>query len=384
MRILLLLCFVSVFIACNDDDVSPQGIPVPETYSFERGGESSVDYSGQNDRLNQVEEIKSKLLAEGDKGNIVTEQALLDAYENAGGNGGGVFSFSSTKQLRDKTFQPDLDEQLFENIFAELAAASIEAQNGTSASNGQAGLIVREGSGKTILVDAHGREFTQLVEKGLMGAVFYHQIYNVYLTEQRIGDDVENDIVREGQTYTDMEHHWDEAFGYFNPPLDFRSAWPEERNGETRFWSRYSNTVDDVMDGQLGTNSAIMNAFLEGRTAIVNKDYAKRDESVQILYDKLDLLAAGVAVHYINSTLGHLNAGNTGESFHALTEAWAFVNALRYNPSRRMTISDIETIMESDFGVDGNFWNVTALGLNKAKNTIVAAYPELEAVKDAL
>lgn len=35
-------------------------------------------------------------------------------------------------------------------------------------------------------VNANGREFTQLIEKGLMGAVFHSKIYTVYLTDTHI------------------------------------------------------------------------------------------------------------------------------------------------------------------------------------------------------
>ena len=155
----------------------------PSTYAFERNGESTVSYSGQTDRLNMLAEMKSGLLGAADAGEIVTEQALLDAYNNTNDNGGGFFSFESDRQLADKTFQPDVDSRLFLDMFADLAAASVAANGGATASAGQAGLITRENSGNTILVDANGREFTQLVEKGLMGAVFFNQIYNVYLTD---------------------------------------------------------------------------------------------------------------------------------------------------------------------------------------------------------
>jgi hypothetical protein len=48
-------------------------------------------------------------------------------------------------------------------------------------------------------VDANGREFTQLIEKGIMGSVFYNQIYNTYFSEARTGDDVENTVLRDGK-----------------------------------------------------------------------------------------------------------------------------------------------------------------------------------------
>ena len=356
----------------------------PTTYNFERDGASTVSRSGQTERLDMVEEIKNLILKEGDKGNIISEQALLDAYENKDGNGGGLFSFSSTKQLKNKTFAPDLDANLFEDLFARAAAASVAANGGAMASNGTAGLIVRENSGNTILVDENGREFTQLIEKGLMGAVFYNQIFNVYLSEDRTGDEVENVELSEGKNYTAMEHHWDEAFGYFDPPLDFTSPWPDDRASEDRFWSHYSNTVDNVANGLLGTNKIIMDAYIDGRTAIVNQDFATKNSSKTVLYEGLELVAAATAVHYINLTLGYLNEGKTGEAFHTLSEAWAFTNALRYSPNRKIDLATIEQIMETDFGANGNFWNVTPEGLNAAKATLVNSYSDLEPVKDDL
>ena len=44
----------------------------------------------------------------------------------------------------------------------------------------------------------------------------------------------------------------------------------------------------------------------------------------------------------------------------------------------------IEEIQEVDFGADGSFWNVTPAGLNEAKATLVAAYPNLDPVQDDL
>jgi len=349
----------------------------PATYEFTRNGETTVSYTGQDERLDMLATIKNALLVPADGGATVSEQALLDAFTNAGGNGGGLFDFESTKQLANKTFQPDLDDQLFETMFAEIAAASISGQMAT---NGVAGLIMRETKGATILVDANGREFTQLIEKGIMGAVFYNQIYNVYFSDARTGDEVENTVLREGTNYNDMEHHWDEAFGYWNPPLDFSSNWPVERASEDRFWSHYSNTVDP----HLGTNSIIMEAFKAGRAAIVNNDLGTKNTKRAEIAENLDLVTAATAVHYVNSSLSALNVGNTGEAFHFMSEVWAFVNALRYNPNRQLSLEEIAEIMNEDLGAAGNFWNVTPEGLNKAKATLVGAYPKLAPVQDEL
>ena len=358
-------------------------IDTPATYEFTRNGQTSVFYGGQNDRLDMVEEMKA-VLRDGDRGNVISEQVLLAMFENTGDNGGGNFSFTSDRQLKNKVFAPDLDDRLFEDLFARAAAASVVGNGGGMASNGTAGLIVRENSGNTVLVDENGREFTQFIEKGLMGSVMYNQIFNLYLTDERTGDDVENVALADGKNYTNMEHGWDEAFGYWNPPLDFTSPWPSERGSEDRFWSHYSNTVDNVNNGQLGTNAILMTAYREGRAAIVNNDLATKNAQRDILLEHLELVAAATAVHYINDTLGALDEGKTGEAFHVLSEAWAFTNALRYIPQRTLSLADLEQIMETDFGADGNFWNVTPAGLNNAKATLVNAYPKLAPVQDDL
>lgn len=357
--------------------VEPLLAAAPDTYSFERDGSTTVSYSGQNERLDMVGAIKT-YLGQGDKKEITISAATLNAaYANTGDNGNGFFDFTSTKQLKDKTFAPDLDNNFMENLFAGAEAVS---QSGVDAANGTAGFIERENSGNTIMVDENGREFTQLIEKGLMGTVMYNQIYNTYFSDDRTGDEVENTELREGKNYTDMEHHWDEAFGYFNPPLDFSSDWPEAREDEDRYWSHYSNVVDPFIK----SNDEIMNAFLTGRTAIVNNDLAGKNTQRAILFEKLELVAAATSIHYINETLANLNEGKIGEAFHTLSEAWAFVNALTYSPNRRITLDQIDTIKETDFGANGNFWNVTAADLNRAKTTLVSIFTELEDVKDQL
>jgi hypothetical protein len=127
-----------------------------------------------------------------------------------------------------------------------------------------------------------------------------------------------------------------------------------------------------------------MNAYLNGRTAIVNEDQGTLNEQVDILYEELELLAAATSVHYINNTLTELSNGNQGEAFHALSEGWAFVNALKYSPRRDITLDEINQILTTNFGENGNFWNVTPQGLNDAKSTLVNIYPALQPVQDQL
>ncbi|MCW9708178.1 DUF4856 domain-containing protein [Fodinibius salsisoli] len=363
-----------LFTACDVSESNDNLIEAPETYEFTRNGSSSVAYPGQTDRLDMVEEIKA-YIETANGSSTLSEQALIDMYENTDGDGGGNFSFTSDRQIKNKTFQPDVDNGLFQNIFADAADASENGSLGVPATNGVAGLIDRA-DGDPILVDANGREFSQIVAKGLMGATFYNQIFNVYLTDDRIGPSVDNVEVEEGKNYTSKEHHFDEAFGYWDPPLDFTSPWNKEDDG--RFWSHYSNSVDE----HLGTNKVIMDAFIKGRTAIVNDDQEALNAQVDILYENLELVAAAVTIHYINSTLSDLNNGEQGEAFHHISEAWGFLNALKYSPQRKLSVEEVDQLKQ--FGANGNFWDVTSENLNTVKATLVETYPSLESVQDNL
>lgn len=360
----------------NDDEGVDPGIEVPTSYEFTRNGATTVDYSGQTDRLNMLSEMKA-YINKGDKGEAVDAAVLANMFANTNSPFSSADLNASTKKLEDKTFASEV--QKTKDLFQQAQEVSEEVvASETTAEEGVAGRLAR-GAGY-ILVNEKGWEFTQFVEKGLMGATFYNQIFNSYLTDEKVGDGVENEALVEGKNYTAMEHHWDEAFGYFGVPVDFPAGDPVLEASERRFWANYTNTVDAL----LGTNALLMNAYLKGRTAIVNKDYEEKNAQREIIYYGHELVAAAVAVHYINEAIGNFNDGDTGNAFHHLSEAYQFVKAIQYSPKKKLTQAQIDKILNTDFGDQGDFWTATVSGLNEAKSTLADAYDEIDAVKDQL
>ncbi|ELR71598.1 hypothetical protein C900_02513 [Fulvivirga imtechensis AK7] len=370
-KLLLSLLIVGTLFSCGDDDDAQPTLEVPQTYEFTRDGQSTVNFQGQTDRLNMVSEMKA-YLSTGDAGETLELQKLLNMYSNENSPFEDPALNASTKQLKDKTFETE--KKTFEELFDAAAIASTKGD----AAAGVAGRIAR-GSGKTILVNEKGQEFTQLIEKGLMGAVFYSQIYNSYLSDAKTGDDVDNTNLESGKNYTKMEHHWDEAFGYWGVPTDFPNGNPVLPDEYKRFWANYTNGRDAL----LGTNKTLMDAYLTGRAAIVAKRYDIKNEQKEIIYEAHELVAAGTAVHYINEALDYFGQ-NQGDFLHVLSEAYAFVKALEYSPVRKITEEQLSQIKNSDFGTEGDFWTATVAGLQNAKTTLVSVYPELEPVKDEL
>ncbi|MFZ9954725.1 MAG: DUF4856 domain-containing protein [Flavobacteriales bacterium] len=345
-------------------------VTIPTTYSFNGSdGLSSVDYAGQTDRINHLVELNNKLKT-GDAGQLLNAQALKDMFANVGGNGSGNFTFTSSRQLKDKCFS--LDASVYEAIYDSAAVASDSGAVGVFAANGKAGLIQRS-TNATILVDKNGFEFTQKNQKGLMGAVFLYQIFNVYLSDAKLGDAVDNTTLVAGKNYTAMEHYADEAFGYFGAPIDFKANYTG--TGTPRYWASYSAEMDAV----LGCTDKIMLAFRTMRAAITNKDMATKNQQRDILYTELEKLVAACIIHYANEVLVETNQGNI---LHALSEMYGFMQGLKYNTVEKRKISNSElTVLFNHLGT--NLWNVTSNGLNAIKDDLAARYG-LTAVKNTL
>lgn len=366
--------------SCIEDDM-PQNevINTPSTYVFERDGASTVNFQGQTDRLNMLSEVKSYLVT-GDQGQALSLQKLLDMYSNTNSPfSSQELNQATTKQLENKTNAAQID--FFRGLMANAAEVSEDvAANNTAAAEGIAGRIERGTTGNFVNVNEKGWEFTQLIEKGLMGAVFYDQIFNSYLTDAKIGDAVDNENLVEGKNYTTMEHHWDEAFGYWGVPTDFPKGDPVLTPEYKRFWANYTNG----RDGLLNVNQPLMDAYILGRAAIVANNHTVKKEQVEVIIDLHELVSAATAIHYINDAMDYLSSGDQGNLFHSLSEAYTFVSALQYSPRKKITQSDITVILTSDFGTDGDFWKISNESLQNAKDKLTTAYPELKDHADVL
>ncbi len=331
---------------------SNSDLVIPSTYVFnDANGNSTVDYSGQTDRLNQLLELDA--YAESGETAVISAQILKDMFSNTN----TPFTFNSSKQLKDKCFS--LDVNLIESYFDSIALAS---QSHTQmAAPGQAGVLT-SGTSK-YLFDANGIEYAELIEKTIMGAVFMHQALNVYFGSEKMNVDNTTAVnPGAGQYYTSMQHHWDEAFGYFGVPIDFPSSIPSS------FWGKYSNS----QNAALGSNATMMNNFLKGRAAIGANVMGTRDQSITAIRNTWEAISAGTAISYLNQAISNYGS-DQAKYLHVLSEAYAFAYNLRYAPleTRKMNNTEHSALM-SLFGT--NFWNLTLNDLNTIKSTLQAKY----------
>jgi len=344
-----------LFTACDDDSDNDLSYDVPVTYSFE-----NVSYSGQTQRLNMLAEMKSYMASSRSNGGQELDLSILQAmFENNAEQAGWVGEYEASKQLKSKTFASE--QPTFEQLFEDLAAASQSTESG---SEGQAGLITSQDGNKTYLVGPNGLDHAQLIEKGLMGAVLFYQATGVYLEPSRM--DVDNETVTPGEG-TEMEHHWDEAFGYYGVPEDF----PANTNGVI-FWGDYSNDRDPVIN----CNEPLMEAFIRGRAAISNGDLQTRDEAIEDIKETWELISAATAIHYLNGTIEDFD--DMSIRSHLLSEAAGFIYSLQFNPDAKVSLNEVYDLLTTIGGSSDlsemNFYTVTIADLEAARSELAEVY----------
>ncbi len=343
--IYLLIALFGLISACNED--TEPTYEFPKTYNFQ-----NVNYSGQTTRLNMLEAMTTYMKT-GNQGAVLDAQQLKNMYANQNNAFADDALNSASKDLKSKTFAPD--QPMFEGFMEGIALASQSA--GQAGSNGIAGIVTSKDGAKSYLLTANGYEYTQMIEKGLMGAVFYYQATDHYLGDEEIGPAVDNTEIVEGEG-TAMQHHWDEAFGYLGVPTDFPA------NTDARSWGKYCNDRDAL----LKTNQ-IMDAFIRGRAAIVANDMETKNAQIPVIRATWEKVAAGTAIHYINSALNDFS--DDALRNHALSEAWAFVQSLKYNPERTITLEQIAAIHQL---LGDNFYEVSSDDLTSARDQLASWY----------
>jgi hypothetical protein len=202
----------------------------------------------------------------------------------------------------------------------------------------------------------------------LMGAVLYFQAVSVYLSDEKIGPSVDNTTVVEGKG-TNMEHHWDEAFGYLGVPKDF----PANQTG-IRYWAKYIT----ARNGLLGSNEKIMNAFIKGRAAISNKDMVTKDQCVATIRDEWEKAAAATAISYLNGA--KKDFADDSKRNHQLSEAYAFVLSLKYNPTRKITLAQIDEVLAH---LGSNYYDITTANIDAARDQLSTIYG-FDSIKNTL
>ena len=333
LKYLFILSFPLFIISCGSDDDGnlPLEITVPDNYEFLRDGMSTVSFSGQTTRLNQVDEIYLAL-----NSNTYNETQLDEMFADGAGFTDSALN-GTGKNVRGKTSAgcaagSSATQAQFDAQIADFANNVVPAWS-NDASAGIAGKLTD--ASRSIHVNAKGHEIDQTFVKGLIGGMTLDQIVNNYLQPCQLEsgsrkDDNTNGVLSSGKNYTDMEHKWDEAFGYlYGQEEDAKRAdLGSAPNGKGTTLNKYFKKIND--SNQPGIAEIVFNAFKKGRAAIVAGDYQVRDAQANIIQIHLSKVIGYKAVDYLNGYMSKMAAGNTADAFHALSEGYGFIMSLQF------------------------------------------------------
>ena len=206
--IAIIAVFTLVFsnLSLADDNVYG---PYPITLKGYSGDKTnSVSYSGQIARHVLHDSLKS-LSSKGDLDEML-------AYFNGSEKNKAIIAPASKDDFVIKqTLMNDLSKG--KNLSGKTYKGVINGWPGGMTGPEVLEFMIKKASESPKGFDAStGYNYTQLISKFAMGAVFYNQAIDNYLDEKLAADNKPNSKpYKEGAYYTGKEHVWDEAFGYW-------------------------------------------------------------------------------------------------------------------------------------------------------------------------
>ncbi|MEO0896982.1 MAG: DUF4856 domain-containing protein [Bacteroidota bacterium] len=388
-----ILMLALAFVACDNGNVEP--IDEPSTYTFTRDGQSTVSFSGQTTRIKMATELSSSMK---DFDNA-TAESLLEKYRNETATGGDANPFSDTelndsdKSVKSKTAA---SRDFFSSNTTDAAAIKADFESWINAQVSEvfpakdqvatAGNPGQLADGSSVrYVSSQGLEYDQMVTKSLIGALMADQALNNYLgtavlDEASNVEDNDNDVVADGKSYTNMEHKWDEAYGYlYGTSQD--AANPNATIGaDDAFLNKYIGRVEGDTDFA-GIAATIYDAFKLGRAAIVASDYEERNKQAEIIRENVSKVIAIRAVYYLQQAKSGLFAPTPdyGGAFHDLSEGLGFIYSLQFtrepdtnNPY--FTKTQVDDYINTLLNTGNGFWDVTETTLDQISEEIAAEF----------
>jgi len=321
-KTLALFSFLSLlaYTGCedNDDDNTVTEIEVPVTFTFQSRFDdlSSVSYSGQVVRNLLINDIKTQMGTDAGSKNPATLLSMM-ANDDASR---AILSASGKSTVQTKYH--DISTSHLNDRLDAVSSITIPGYD-TDAKTLVVGMLNEAAaSGKT---RATGIRLDQMVQKTMWGAISYWQATSKYMT--KIPND-DNSVAVSGKNYTEMEHHWDESFGYFGAALDYNTAYDD---GTRKSGPSVDSNSDGKLDfkkevnmgwavtaakrdlcsscGNYDYTKTIFDAYLKGRTLIVNQaPLAEIIVQRDIIMETWEKVVAAVTQHYINDVAADIAA----------------------------------------------------------------------------
>lgn len=299
----ILIALVCATMACTtwqDETIESSYIlptyPDPE-YKFNRNNKSSVDLLECELLKEPADIIYTSFLKEARISGIAQQERLNEYFTQ--GLYGKAPSNEIAASAMHKPYKTKIDST-FQNIFLQVQALSgynhpnnyNEIRN-TRAQMGKGGFLgYNIGDANIAFVNNKGIAPAEVYNEMIRGCIYLDKIINVHLLPQLYNDkkliaDQEISNLMPGHNYTELEHHWDLAYGYYQYWLPI-----VQKNERTAL---------------KGLRIKLYNAFATGRLALTEYRFDEARECLNIIRQELSKVAAVHAIQLLSGETTKVN-----------------------------------------------------------------------------
>lgn len=265
------------------------------SYKFARNGTSSVDYYECEIMQEPLDIIYNSYLREA---RVASDdaKALINTYLSEGMY--GLFS-----PLASVAVSSPQRTRVVEIIRATIEASARLSGFGTPQPNvtrnkraeqGAAGYIgAHIGDDFICFATEDGLVPAEYFRELIRGSIYLDKILNVHLSsvlyaEGELRTRHERTFLPDGHNYTELEHHWDLAYGYY-----------------TKFWAPLITASNSTLLKQ--SRIKLYNAFARGRWALTEYRYDIMQEEMQVIRTELSRVAAVRALQLLQGQTTMVN-----------------------------------------------------------------------------
>lgn len=341
LKYMLSAFLLTSIVACTDEinetvESAYQPPVLPEqSYKFSRNGESSVNTQECDflkfpiDRIffEYMNEARISTRKEYDETQLLYHKGLLGPKPQEAVSASPLYSAHREKKLKDI-------DNWFETSarIAGLGANIPSDHRDREASKGLTGYVGNNIGDKDIcFVDEKGIAVAEVYKYALMGAIYLDKIINIHLSGHVLENNellTKNDQTQlsQGNNYTELEHHWDLAYGYYG------------------FWKTLAQS--DGLPALRNSHLRIISSFVKGRIYVETFRYAEMRLQADTIRHELSRVIAVRAMNLLvgTNTLANMKE-NPKRAFRLLSQAYGLIYATQFarNIHGKQFITDEET-----------------------------------------
>lgn len=298
--LIALVCTTTACTTWQDETIESSYIlptyPDPE-YKFNRNNKSSVDLLECELLKEPADIIYTSFLKEARISGIAQQERLNEYFTQ--GLYGKAPSNEIAASAMHKPYKTKIDS-IFQNLFLQVQTLSgynhpnnyNEIRN-TRAQMGKGGFLgYNIGDANIAFVNNKGIAPAEVYNEMIRGCIYLDKIINVHLLPQLYNDkkliaDQEISNLMPGHNYTELEHHWDLAYGYYQYWLPI-----VQKNERTAL---------------KGSRIKLYNAFATGRLALTEYRFDEARECLNIIRQELSKVAAVHAIQLLSGETTKVN-----------------------------------------------------------------------------